>query len=294
MKQTLVVDDSEDLKPVLFLHGLNTYGDDCVHIGPLNFGPFHKYLKTDLATLGYGLITVAGNPSSQLSEIVVSTRDQLLSHSLWNTKGIHILGHSMGGLVGRRLVLDSEIRRRILSLVTLATPHRGSLLAEAAAHLSLKKSVLSRALSVVGYRLENRTNAFSQLSPKAIEVFNSKTPDVSGIEYGCIVAGSDQPLLSWPMRSLSKTFKWVMRDSVTSSFGGGRSFLLQRGYDGMVSADSQKWGTIVCETPLDHFGVLGYDFFFRRANRRVFRKYYWSMLEALVSYWKKVEGSEVS
>lgn len=47
-------------------------------------------------------------------------------------QAVHLIGHSMGGLDARRLVSRPDWAGRVLSLTTVATPHRGSALADLA------------------------------------------------------------------------------------------------------------------------------------------------------------------
>ena len=95
------------------------------------------------------------------------------------------MAHSMGGLdarymISRRLLQPPNVR--VLSLTTIASPHRGSAFADYVfdriGPVGLTK--VYRALGSL--RLE--TGAFAQLTRRfMVEEFNPATPDVEGVTY---------------------------------------------------------------------------------------------------------------
>jgi hypothetical protein len=104
--------------PVLLVHGLvdnrSVFSVMCrslrrrgfAHVGTWNYSP----LLTDIAT-------GAADLGAQIERICEQTgHDQ-----------VHVVGHSLGGLISRYYVQRLGGDRRVASLVTLGTPHSGSL-----------------------------------------------------------------------------------------------------------------------------------------------------------------------
>jgi len=109
-----------DRAPVLFVHGYA--GTE--HI----WGP----LRDALTAAGFGhLIALRYNAfRSDIHQIADWLVDQ--SHRSMQTagaEGVHLIGHSMGGLVVRDAVLNRGLADRTTTAVTIATPHAGSRLA---------------------------------------------------------------------------------------------------------------------------------------------------------------------
>ncbi|UDD63052.1 hypothetical protein AFCA_010330 [Aspergillus flavus] len=112
---------------------------------------------------------------------------------------------------------------KVLSLTTIATPHRGSAVAD-----YILKQIGDERLAQVYYALEQikfETGAFSQLTRDYMEkTFNPTTPDVEDVRYFSYGAS--------------------MQPSFWSVFRLSHRYLEQvEGYnDGLVSVASSKWG----------------------------------------------------
>lgn len=140
-------------------------------------------------------------------------------------KSVNIIAHSMGGLDVRfmisRLKPDNV---EVLSLTTIATPHRGSAFADFCFE-EIGPDYLPhfyRFFESIGVG----TGAFSQLTTKYMqEVFNQSTPDVPGVKYF----------------SYGATFY----PSIWSAFRRSQRVVEGREgpNDGLVSVASSKWGT---------------------------------------------------
>jgi triacylglycerol lipase len=133
----------------------------------------------------------------------------------------------MGGLDARYMIANLRPPGvRVASLVTVATPHRGSafadyLLDEGAAPIHLPK--LYWAIERAGFG----TRAFGQLTRRYMaDTFNPATPDVPDVRYFSYGAVVDEPPLLSPFRQSYRVIADVE----------GRN-------DGLVSVDSSRWGT---------------------------------------------------
>jgi hypothetical protein len=109
--------------PVLLVHGLvdnrsvfsvmqrSLRRRGFAHVGAWNYSPFLSDVARGAADLGAHVARVC----------------QLTGHDR-----VHVVGHSLGGLIARYHVQRQGGDERVDSLVTLGTPHRGSLLAHVA------------------------------------------------------------------------------------------------------------------------------------------------------------------
>ncbi len=97
---------------------------------------------------------------------------------------VHIIGHSMGGLDARELLTDPAWSKRVLSLTTIATPHLGSTLAEAARR---QFGPVYRLLKTIGWDHEG----FLDLTPSRARRWHEDTHAPEGV--ACFSVAGDPP-----------------------------------------------------------------------------------------------------
>jgi triacylglycerol lipase len=142
-------------------------------------------------------------------------------------QAVNIVAHSMGGLDARYMISRLQPKGvQVKSLVTIATPHRGSAFAD---YLLSGPSML-RLPRIYGLieRAGLGTAAFAQLGRKYMtEEFNPNTPDDPNVRYFSYGAAMTKkpPLLS-PFRLPHKIMEQMEGPN-----------------DGLVSVESSKWGT---------------------------------------------------
>lgn len=111
----------------------------------LTTGIPHQWLRTsfhDLEEEHYPVITWSQKRPAGPLDVAVEELEYILRFaSAMTDRGIIIVAHSRGGLIARRY-LDTISSDRILGVITISTPHRGSTMAEWAKHLSLIGSML--------------------------------------------------------------------------------------------------------------------------------------------------------
>jgi len=107
---------------------------------------------------------------------VIAERAQALAHYLEdiNAEYIDLIAHSMGGLDSRYLIHHLDPQQRIRSLTTIATPHRGSPLAQWILENKLPFSALLRRISRPG---------LIDLTPNACARFNAEMTDRPDVLY---------------------------------------------------------------------------------------------------------------
>lgn len=164
---------------------------------------------------------------------------------------IHIIAHSMGGLDARyALHRDvSGLAARVASLSTIATPHRGSPIADLLVGpprdvRSLRRVVsetLQSAIAVFGVS----TGALDNLRTAFAEQFNRDHPDVAHIPCYCYAGNGAE---SYPLRLMSAYIRHVGRTDV------------ERENDGLVSVASASWRPLAeAPWPTDHLGEVGHS-----------------------------------
>jgi hypothetical protein len=232
--------------PVFFLRGLSTKGLDDIRFAFIYWGQMHVHLERELAKRGVKLIPVLGMGAGLLDEQAHLAVDFLRAHPLWNSsQKFHLLGHSAGGLIGKKvlaLLAPEEASRNIFSLVTIATPHGGSYLAEACLQAPIRHPVFTWLLKKIGFDIRNGFPFYLQLTPATqIQEFSSwHAPP--GIKTASITAAGNWRIWSWPFW-IAKILR-MMREIPTP-------------HDGLLESKSQTFGQNLGHFDLDHLTQLG-------------------------------------
>ncbi|KAL4070784.1 alpha beta-hydrolase [Scleroderma citrinum] len=228
--------------PLVFCHGL--LGFDSVTIGPAIAPlqvPHWRGIKEVLEDNGCEvLITRVPATSSPID------RAKVLEKKLSETypgRAVHlIVGIQQGGIDCRYLI--THLTRRsfpVLSLTTIATPHRGSTFASH--FLSLASTHLPAVLALLEFLPNGGGDgkAFECLTPEAMEEFNKNTPDVEGVRY-----------FSWGAEYEPGLFDtWRYPHSIIYAKEGPN--------DGLVSVRSARWGTYLGTLEgVNHLDLVGW------------------------------------
>lgn len=250
--------------PVLLHHGFAGFRD----IGPLNY--FYNVAR-DLRSRGETVYESEVSPflpperrAYELAMVVDRIRRET------GRDRVVLIGHSQGGLDARYMISTMGYGSRVAVLATVATPHRGTYVADALLNRvpSLFDPFLSGLLTVIGFTYNQvGTNAEARatlegLSEARAEQFNRDNPDDPSVVYW-----------SWTGRS--------NRRRGDSQCGGARyendparvddinpllsvfASVLEQGNqelhvnDGMVEVRSARWGLFMGCVPADHFDEVG-------------------------------------
>jgi triacylglycerol lipase len=225
--------------PVVLIHGL--FGFDRIGVPGARLEYF-RGIAAHLATLGCHAHAVRLPPArsvpARAEELVRAI--EALPHDR-----IDLIAHSLGGLDARYALAHLGLARRVRSLVTICTPHRGTPLAD----LVLKGPIgwAHGVLRAVGLP----TEAVSWLGTAALERFNREVRDVPGVRYACVVGGMRRAGTPVPLPLVS-----------------AHAFLHRAAgpNDGLVPVSSQYWGETLAEIEADHFAQVGW----RASVRRTF------------------------
>lgn len=249
--------------PVLFFRGLNTYGDDLLHLGPFTFGDYEKHFVKRLAQ-EKSFIPVREMGVDSVEKMAERAQKYLKTQKLLSTETkFHLIGHSTGGLVARAFAhLEPE---RVQSLVTLGTPHHGTYAAEGGARVRpFTKSVLG----LLRYDLETRKKHFEGLTPRALQAFNKNYKDLPQVTYASVLAEKPKDGGSLFTRFLEMQLNKERRPS-----------------DGLVPIESQAWGRILGRVELDHLEEVGYCFRLRPSSKLRFKREFERQLSLVVEFW---------
>ncbi|KAG1875560.1 hypothetical protein DFJ58DRAFT_721383 [Suillus subalutaceus] len=209
--------------PVVFCHGL--LGFDTVTVGP-SLAPLQvahwRGIKEALEANGCEVL-ITRVPAT--SSPVERAKDTAWAASIAVTLTTHL----------------TQRKFSVISITTIATPHRGSSFAD---HFM---SLASQHLPSVLALLELLPNgggdgkAFECLTLESMRRFNEETPDIEGVRYFSWGACYEPGLID--------TWKWP------------HSVILEKEgpNDGLVSVESAKWGTYLGTlSPVNHLDLVGW------------------------------------
>jgi triacylglycerol lipase len=151
---------------------------------------------------------------------------------------VTLIAHSMGGLDARYAIAHLGLAPRITALVTVATPHRGTPLADLLARRPVRTA---RRLAA---KLGLRSEAVECLTTERMARFNDEVPDAPGVTYACVPCGRRA------------------RPGAIHAFLRPMHAYLRRvagPNDGLVPVSSQIWGAVIEEIEADHWAQVGWS-----------------------------------
>jgi triacylglycerol lipase len=146
---------------------------------------------------------------------------------------VHVIAHSMGGLDSRYMISRLKMHRRVLSLTTLGTPHRGSTFADWGIR------ALERLLKPIMRFLSIPTRGFYDLTTASCARFNRKVPPAPGVRYFSVAGKHDGAFFN-P--------EWLLPYNIVLENEGPN--------DGVVSVASATYGESVEVWEGDHFSLV--------------------------------------
>ena len=172
----------------------------------------------------------------------------------------NLIAHSQGGVDARYVTSVLDQGGRIASVVTVATPHRGTSVADLSAGIfdefPVAGNVVDAAIGLFGGLVGLEGGALveqlSDLTRPAMEEFNMMVPDLPGVYYA-----------SWAGRSCQSLDFGCRGDNdgetVDPLLSVTHGFLVQAegDNDGLIPVESSKWGDYQGTIPADHFDEVG-------------------------------------
>lgn len=255
----------------VFFHGLNTYGDDDLHIGPLRFGAMHGPWEEALHAMGHAFFAPLDLGTEGPFEQAERASEQLQrAHWLNSDRHLIFLGHSTGGLTARALASDPRLRGIVRGILTLGCPHHGTNAAELGLKLTAEYPLTQRLFRLAGYDTGSKLSIFSRYTPEALADFELRCALPSNTRAAHALCEVNKTDLSWPLRF------FYDRLHVDESTRGHS--------DGFIDSHSQEWGECMGRFRLDHFGNLGFFFQLDRARRNAARAEFARLVDAVVGW----------
>ncbi len=210
---------------VVFVHGFAGFGE-------LRFGParasYFRGVQDHLARRGIRCAFAA------LPPVASSTARGLELRRFVEELGdveVHLVAHSMGGLDARWMLANGNLTS-VRSLVTIATPHRGTPLAD------LGSAVLGRPRATARHGL---VGAVDDLTRRTLEPSADAT--IEGIACASVLV--DPSAGARGVRPLLRPTHRILEALVGAN-------------DGVVPRSSQVWGSVLGTVDGDHCAVLGW------------------------------------
>ncbi len=220
--------------PIIITHGLAGW-------------PFDRSLKPHLESRGYKVLMPKVSPFGPVRYRAEELRAQIdtFLDQQGAERGI-IVAHSMGGVDARWLLSpDGLAYDRVAALVTIASPHRGTAIAD-------------WVLDGVPWYLESRATRFLKLldltpdsagdmealydlSTARMATFNTKVHDSPGVEY---YSYSSQQTPTQGLNPLLYVSYYVIKGAEGQN-------------DGIASVEGSKWGHFLGELRADHADHVG-------------------------------------
>lgn len=220
--------------PVILVHGL--FGFDRIGVPGAKLHYFNGIAR-HLATLGchaHAVRLPAAGSVPLRARALVDAIDAL-GHDR-----VDVIAHSLGGLDARYALAHLGLARRVRSLVTVGTPHRGTPLAELASGRGWGPIDWARRFArMIGLPL----HALDWLGPAALDAFNREVPDAPGVRYACVVGGIREATTPVAL-ALMPAHAYLRRVAGAN--------------DGLVPISSQYWGETLAEIEADHFAQIGW------------------------------------
>ena len=228
-----------DKVPIVLHHGFG--GFSSLRLGPLQV-PYFRRIDRALAARGHPLIITRVHPTAGIATRARQLKETILRQleMIGRPRSeVVIVAHSMGGLDARYLINKLGMDDRVLALLSVTSPHRGTPYADWCARN------LGRRLG--GFRLMNflglDVQSVSDLTTESCRRFNDETPDSPRVKYFSTSAA--RPWTQVPPFALHA---WkVIYDAEGKN-------------DSLVSVNSSTWGRHLGTWPADHWQTINIRF----------------------------------
>ncbi len=232
--------------PIVLVHGWTGFDE----IGPLTY--FYG-IPDLLSGMGYAVYVASLDPynsvevrSGQLAEQIDGFLDE------GRALKVDLVAHSQGGLDSRRVISTLGYGDRVSALVTVATPHRGTPVADVAlgylpGPATDAMAFLLELIGAAGGSESDAEASFESLTTsEVVDVFNPANPDDPRVSY-----------VSWTGLTCLTGIPCGDVCDIEIRWSYDLIYLLAGDNDGMVPVSSAIWGDYRGEVPADHFDEVG-------------------------------------
>jgi triacylglycerol lipase len=220
--------------PIVFAHG---------YLGLASVGlrlarrDYFVGVRERLEALGYTVYLARLSPTGSVSLRAAQLAQQIESI---RAERVNIIAHSMGGLDARYAITHLGLHSRVASLTTIGTPHHGTPIADSSAMFLGEWTNIRKILDRVGANVDG----LYDLTTLRMEEFNRLVQNVAGVVYSSVV-GAITPFGRPVNPFLLPSYTFLQRTVGPN--------------DGIVPAESQKWGDVVGEIHADHWEQVGWS-----------------------------------
>jgi triacylglycerol lipase len=259
--------------PIVLMHGMGGFGK--LDLGPVDVTYF-KGVVEDLSKSGEAVYVTLAPPfetSEVRAEAVAKQIDEILKRT--GKAKVNLVGHSQGGLDARVLASPNGLAYgdRIASVTTIATPHRGSRVADAVLGMiaGLSPGVVDQITSDL-LALVEKTVYELQTDPKLrAQLLLLSEANMNGVFNAKYVNDPNVLYMSYAGRSNLRTGVLSCNDGVYPNDPtdldapqlslAATALFLEQGQlkvnDGLVTVESAKWGVFQQCVPADHLKEVG-------------------------------------
>ena len=230
--------------PILLVHGI-AFRDDV---------PFIKYwskIPKKLEQQGSKVYLAHQNAFASHIDNALQIRERIIEIlDETGAEKVNIIAHSKGGIEARYLISRLGMADKVASLTTLATPHRGSAMADTIFAFLDRCNLTDRVIRIanryariIGDKNPDVLLAGKELTNEYMPYYNQSVPNISTVYYQSYggVLSSNYP--AWHVRIQYKLMQTAEGDN-----------------DCIVSKNSYKWGDFKgIVKPNDDFGVSHFD-----------------------------------
>jgi triacylglycerol lipase len=222
--------------PIVLVHGL--FGFDKIQVAGATLASYFPTIPELMRSAGNRVLIPTLTPTGAVEQRAAQLKDYLLKNA--PNEPAHLVAHSMGGLDSRYLISCLGMADRVLSLTTIATPHRGTSFADWG--VNHFERIVKPLLNAVGMPHQ----AFYDLTRKNCQAFNEKVPDAPAVRYFSVAGRHDGHFLH-P--------EWLVPFGIVKAAEGDN--------DGIVSVESARYGEQCDVWDGDHLSLVNWPNPFR-------------------------------
>lgn len=211
-----------------------------------------------IEALGYRAFAIKLDPFNSIEQRAIQAAaqiDEILERT--GAAKVHVIGHSQGGLDARYLVSHFGYGDRIASVTTIGTPHRGTVIVDAAlgyAGNQTAAALIALGNALVGAATHTRADLEAQLVGLSrryvIGTFNPHNLDDPSVSYYSFSGVTHAQWSSGAGRDIVNPL--LAASHLVLTHLAGRN-------DGMVPEQSARWGTYLGALPADHMDEIGHN-----------------------------------
>jgi triacylglycerol lipase len=260
--------------PIVFLHGMGGFTQlQNLPIDVVYFNGVHDDLAKQGEVEVFATIAPAYDTSLERAKAIAPQIDAILART--GRAKVNLIGHSQGGMDARVLASPAGLGYgdRIASITTVATPHRGTKVADLTMGIlenvpaGIVDSVTTDFLSVlqktvyeVNHDARLRAQLIEMSEDHMTKVFNPTFVDDPRVAYGSY--GGRTNLQTGVVACGNTRFSDdpTKLDAAQPFLQPTAAFLeegIRKANDGLVTVDSARWGTFQQCIPADHLKEVG-------------------------------------